>query len=103
QHAKGTVVNLTVSNGKVELPDVTQQPFSTANATLAGLGLTVTPAPAYSCTGGTVTQQSAPAGDIAQGSTVVLTYCAASSQPTQPPASGGDTGGDDGGDGGDGQ
>lgn len=102
QHAKGTVVNLTVSNGKVELPDVTQQPFSTANATLAGLGLTVTPAPAYSCTGGTVTQQSAPAGDIAQGSTVVLTYCAASSQPTQPPASGGDTGGDDGGDGGDG-
>ncbi|MBK0296620.1 hypothetical protein IAE22_32085 [Bacillus sp. S34] len=38
QHAKGTVVNLTVSNGKVELPNVTQQPFSTANATLDGLG-----------------------------------------------------------------
>jgi serine/threonine-protein kinase len=102
-HAKGTVVNLTVSNGKVELPNVTQQPFATANATLAGLGLTVTPAPAYSCTGGTVTQQSAPVGDIAQGSTVVLTYCAASSQPTQPPASGGDSGGDNAGDGGDGQ
>ncbi|WIB77528.1 Stk1 family PASTA domain-containing Ser/Thr kinase [Curtobacterium sp. MCPF17_002] len=106
QHTKGSVVNLTVSNGKVELPDVTQQPFSTANATLAALGLTVTPAPTYSCTGGTVTQQNAPAGDIAQGSTVVLTYCAASSQPTQPAApSAGDNGGDDNGgdDGGDGR
>ncbi|NUU15530.1 Stk1 family PASTA domain-containing Ser/Thr kinase [Curtobacterium pusillum] len=102
QHAKGTVVNLTVSNGKVELPNVTQQPFATANATLAGLGLKVTPAPSYSCTGGTVSQQSAPAGDIAQGSTVVLTYCAASSQPTQPASGGDDNGGNDGGnDGGD--
>ncbi|MBA8989306.1 serine/threonine-protein kinase [Curtobacterium pusillum] len=97
QHAKGTVVNLTVSNGKVELPNVTQQPFATANATLAGLGLKVTPAPSYSCTGGTVSQQSAPAGDIAQGSTVVLTYCAASSQPTQPASGGDDNGGNDGG------
>ncbi|WFR68628.1 PASTA domain-containing protein [Curtobacterium flaccumfaciens] len=101
QHSKGTVVNLTVSNGKVDLPDVTQQPFPTANATLADLGLKVTPAPSYSCTGSTVTQQSAPAGDIAQGSTVVLTYCAGSSQPTQPPASDGgdDNGNDDGDDG----
>ncbi|TDN44333.1 serine/threonine-protein kinase [Curtobacterium flaccumfaciens] len=106
QHAKGTVVNLRVSNGKVELPDVTQQPFSTANATLAALGLTVTPAPTNSCTGGTVTQQNAPAGDIAQGSTVVLTYCAAAATPpSQAPTPGGDDkggddkGGDDGGDG----
>ncbi|MFS2029154.1 MULTISPECIES: Stk1 family PASTA domain-containing Ser/Thr kinase [unclassified Curtobacterium] len=101
QHTKGTVVNLTVSNGKVELPNVTQQPFSTANATLAQLGLKVTPAPSYSCIGGTVTQQSAPAGDIAQGSTVTLTYCAGSAQPSQPPATdapadGGKDGGDDG-------
>ncbi|MGN6407649.1 MAG: Stk1 family PASTA domain-containing Ser/Thr kinase [Curtobacterium sp.] len=103
QHTKGTVVNLTVSNGKVELPNVTQQPFSTANATLAQLGLKVTPAPSYSCIGGTVTQQSAPAGDIAQGSTVTLTYCAGSAQPpaTDAPTDGdkGGGGNDDGGDG----
>jgi serine/threonine-protein kinase len=102
QHSKGTVVNLTVSNGKVQLPDVTQQPYSAANATLANLGLQVTPAPSYSCTGSTVTQQSAPAGDIAQGSTITLTYCAGSSQPTQPAAPGGnDNGGDNGGNTGD--
>jgi serine/threonine-protein kinase len=81
---KGTVVNLTVSNGMVQLPDVTQQPFATANSTLAALGLTVTPKPSYSCTGGIVTQQDKPAGDVAQGSAVALTYCAASSQPTAP-------------------
>jgi eukaryotic-like serine/threonine-protein kinase len=106
-HTKDTVVNLTVSNGKVKLPNVTQQPFSTANSTLAGLGLTVTPVPSYSCTGGTVQQQDTPPGDVAQGSTVALTYCAASAQPqqqpTQSPSSddqngGGDQGGGDGGD-----
>ncbi|WP_323741617.1 Stk1 family PASTA domain-containing Ser/Thr kinase [Curtobacterium sp. VKM Ac-2865] len=107
-HAKGTVVNLRVSNGLVQLPNVQQQPFETANATLAGLGLTVQPQPTSSCTGSTVTQQSAPAGDIAQGSTVTLTYCAAPDRPAAPSAPTGDTGGqpgqdgggDDGGDGG---
>lgn len=112
-HTKGTVVNLRVSNGLVQLPNVQQQPFETANATLAGLGLTVQPQPTGSCTGSTVTQQSAPAGDIAQGSTVTLTYCAAPDRPAAPSAPTGDTGGqsgqggpadqgtgDDGGDGG---
>ncbi|WIB67471.1 Stk1 family PASTA domain-containing Ser/Thr kinase [Curtobacterium sp. MCBD17_035] len=80
---KGSVVNIVVSNGKIQLPDVTKQPFSTANATLAGLGLTVQPQPDYTCTGSTVTQQSLPPGDQPQGSTVQLTYCAASAQPTQ--------------------
>jgi eukaryotic-like serine/threonine-protein kinase len=91
---KGTVVNLTVSNGKVQLPDVTKQPFSTANSTLAGLGLSVTPDPSYSCTGGTVTQQSVPPGDVAQGSAVSLTYCAGSStpSPTSTPNPGGNSG-----------
>ena len=104
-HTKGTVVNLTVSNGLVQLPDVTQQPFSTANSTLANLGLTVKQQASYSCTGGTVTQQDQPAGDIAQGSTVVLTYCAASNQPSAPATPSGGDGGDgkdNGGDGGDG-
>ncbi|WP_260855700.1 Stk1 family PASTA domain-containing Ser/Thr kinase [Curtobacterium sp. 9128] len=96
-HTKGTVVNLTVSNGLVSLPDVTRQPVSTANTTLANLGLTVQQQPTYSCTGGTVTQQDHPEGDIAQGSTVVLTYCAGSVQPTSPPTSGAPSGGDTGG------
>ncbi|MGG7306409.1 Stk1 family PASTA domain-containing Ser/Thr kinase [Curtobacterium sp. AB451] len=100
-HTKGTVVNLTVSNGKVELPNVTQQPFQNASDTLTGLGLKVTPNAIMSCTSGLVTQQSAPAGDIAQGSTVVLTYCAGTVQPSQPPATqapadGGNDGGGDG-------
>jgi serine/threonine-protein kinase len=81
---KGTVVDLTVSNGKVKLPDVTQEPFTTANSTLAGLGLSVVPSPTYTCTGGTVMQQNVPPGDVAQGSSVTLTYCAASDQPTTP-------------------
>ncbi|MBT2502172.1 Stk1 family PASTA domain-containing Ser/Thr kinase [Curtobacterium sp. ISL-83] len=92
-HTKGTVVNLTVSNGKVQLPDVTQQPFTTANSTLADLGLKVTANPSYACTGGMVTQQDQPAGDIAQGSTVVLTYCAASFQPSAPATPGNGAGG----------
>ena len=105
QLEKGSVVNLTVSNGKVRMPNVTQQPISAANTTLANLGLQVQASPTYTCTGNTVTQQSAPEGDIAQGSTVVLTYCAAAvrqepqQQPSAPAQDGGDKGGDQGGDG----
>ncbi|MFS0728774.1 Stk1 family PASTA domain-containing Ser/Thr kinase [Curtobacterium sp. 1P10AnD] len=92
---KGTVVNLTVSNGKVQLPDVTNQQFTAANQTLQNLGLTVGQNPSYSCTGGLVTQQDQPAGDIAQGSTVTLTYCAGSAQPqqTEQPSPGDSSGG----------
>ncbi|WJY01053.1 Stk1 family PASTA domain-containing Ser/Thr kinase [Curtobacterium sp. SP.BCp] len=92
---KGTVVNLTVSNGKVQLPDVTNQQFPAANQTLQNLGLTVGQNPSYSCTGGLVTQQDQPAGDIAQGSTVTLTYCAGSAQPqqTEQPSPGDSSGG----------
>ncbi|WP_367651599.1 PASTA domain-containing protein [Curtobacterium sp. MCPF17_052] len=99
--AKGSVVNLVVSNGKVQLPDVTQQPFDTARSTLAGLGLTVQPAPTYACTGTTVTQQSVPASDVAQGSSVTLTYCAGTAQPqrqpSRQPAAPSDPGADNGG------
>ena len=108
QLEKGSVVNLTVSNGKVRLPNVTQQPISAANTTLANLGLDVQASPTYTCTGNTVTQQSAPEGDVAQGSTVVLTYCAApvrqpSQQPSAPAQDGGqgNSGQGDGGQGGD--
>ncbi len=80
--AKGTVIDLVVSNGKVQLPDVTQQPITTALARLAELGLTAQSTPSNACTGNTVTQQSVPASDVAQGSTVMLTYCAAPAQRT---------------------
>lgn len=108
-HTKGIVINLTVSNGKVQLPNVTNQQFADAKASLEQLGLTVTPSPSYSCTGGLVTQQDTPQGDVAQGSAVALTYCAASSQPTKAPSDDGndkgDNGdnGDNGGDNGDGR
>jgi hypothetical protein len=46
----------------------------------------VQPAPSYACTGTTVTQQSVPAGDVGQGSSVTLTYCAASAQPQRQPS-----------------
>ncbi len=85
QHSKGTVVNLTVSTGKVELPDVTKQSITrrTRPSLRSAEGH---PVSTNACSGGAVTQQSAPAGDIAQGSTVTLTYCAAPAQPTQPAA-----------------
>ncbi|MFL0388699.1 Stk1 family PASTA domain-containing Ser/Thr kinase [Curtobacterium sp. 179-B 9B NHS] len=95
QLTKGSVVNLTVSNGKVQMPDVTQQPISAANEALANLGLKVVASPTYTCTGSTVVQQSVPQGDVAQGSTITLTYCAASAQrPSQAPSVP-DRGGDD--------
>ena len=102
-HTKGIVINLTISNGKVQLPDVTQQQYSAAKATVEQLGLTVTPAPSYSCTGGLVTQQDTPAGDVAQGSAVTLTYCARAAAPPKAPSSnnndsGGNSGNNDRGD-----
>jgi len=99
---KGSAVNLTVSNGKVQLPNVTNQPYTEAKASLEQLGLTVVPAPSNSCTGGLVTQQSTPQGDIAQGSTVTLAYCAAPNEPAKNPTPSGDKG-DRGGDGDDGR
>jgi serine/threonine-protein kinase len=86
---KGTVVNLVVSNGKVQLPDVTKQPFSDANSALVGLGLSVQPSPDYTCQGGTVTTQSLPPGDTPQGSTITIGYCAGTTpSPSQTPAPG---------------
>ncbi|KQO63932.1 serine/threonine protein kinase [Curtobacterium sp. Leaf261] len=96
---KGTVVNLVVSNGKVQLPSVTNQPFSTANSTLVGLGLTVVPKPDYSCVGGTVTSQSLPPGDTAQASSIDIGYCSGTPQtqaPSAPPSSGAGDGQGDG-------
>jgi hypothetical protein len=65
-----------VSNGLVQLPDVTRQPSEEAITTLRDqLGLTVTPQSDPGCTGETVSGMSVPPGDVAQGSAVTLRIC----------------------------
>jgi len=77
QVAKGSTVNLVVSNGNVQIPDVRGQPVTTARDTLAGstLGLTVKLHPVSTCTGQAVTAQSPGPGDAPQKSAITLTYC----------------------------
>ncbi|SJN30885.1 Stk1 family PASTA domain-containing Ser/Thr kinase [Mycetocola reblochoni] len=77
----GSTVDLTVSNGKVALPDMTGQTLGAATDSLQGtsMGLTVVPVPDQSCAAepnSPVTGQSIPPGDIDQGSEVELYYCA---------------------------
>ncbi len=78
QVTKGATVNLVVSNGNVQIPDVSGQPITTARDTLAGstYGLTVKLHPLSNCTGQSVTGQSPGPGDAPQKSSVTLTYCA---------------------------
>lgn len=76
--AAGTVVNLTVSNGQVLVPDVRNLDTVSATAKLKApdVGLVVSVETATTCTGtpGTiVTDQSILPGLTAQGSTIVLT------------------------------
>ncbi|MDP9117812.1 MAG: Stk1 family PASTA domain-containing Ser/Thr kinase, partial [Actinomycetota bacterium] len=69
--AKGSTINLVVSNGNVQIPDVRGQPITTARDTLAGstLGLTVKLHPVSTCSGQAVTAQSPGPGDAPQKST----------------------------------
>ena len=102
QVAQGSTVKLVLSNGKVAMPDVLGQPLSEAQSLLEASDLTVTTRRDPSCTradGSPVSQQSVAPGDVAQRSTVALTYCTGSgrstpapaptsSSPAQPPAGG---------------
>ncbi len=74
----GTTVDMVVSSGTVNVPDVTQQTLTDATSTLTGLGLDVTPKADYTCTGELVSQQSLPPGEQPQASPITLTYCAGS-------------------------
>ncbi|MBF4461071.1 Stk1 family PASTA domain-containing Ser/Thr kinase [Rathayibacter sp. VKM Ac-2878] len=75
-------VDLVVSSGKVTLPDLVGQSLSTALATLASdsLQLKGVEAPDTRCdsvrANPPITTQSLPPGDVPQGSTVQLGYCA---------------------------
>ncbi|MEO8262093.1 MAG: Stk1 family PASTA domain-containing Ser/Thr kinase [Pseudolysinimonas sp.] len=76
QVVKGSTVNLVVSNGLVQVPDLTGQAVAQAQSTLSGsaLQLSVKLTPDDSCTGQTVASQSIK-GDQPQKSTVELIYC----------------------------
>jgi serine/threonine-protein kinase len=74
----GSSVDIVVSSGEVDVPDVTQQTLTDAQSTLGALGLTVTPIADYGCTGNLVSQQSLPPGEQPQASPITLYYCAGS-------------------------
>jgi beta-lactam-binding protein with PASTA domain len=77
QVEKGSTVNLVVSNGLVNVPDVIGDPVQEARSLLAGstLQLTVRVEADPGCTGGAVTAQSL-LGEVPQKSTITLRYCA---------------------------
>ena len=78
QVTRGSTVNLYVSNGNVQAPDVRGQPVQSASSTLSAstLGLTVQLNAVSTCTGNKVTSQVPGPGTVPQKSSVTLTYCA---------------------------
>lgn len=85
----GSTVDLTLSNGKVELPDMSGQTLGAATDSLQGtsMGLTVKAVPDQSCAAepnSPVTGQSLPPGDIDQGSEVELYYCSGPADTSAP-------------------
>ncbi|WP_343862983.1 Stk1 family PASTA domain-containing Ser/Thr kinase [Frigoribacterium faeni] len=72
----GTTIDLVVSNGLVNVPDVTGLSSADANAQLAErLQLPVTLEPDPGCTGGAVAGQNLAPGDHPQGSAITLRVC----------------------------
>jgi len=71
---EGDTVNLIVSNGLVQIPDVTGQPIASASSTLTALQLNIVVQVDNSCSGGVVASQSI-VGDNAQKSKITLIYC----------------------------
>jgi serine/threonine-protein kinase len=76
----GDLVNFTVSNGQVTLPDLTNQSVSVATSILEGndLQLKADPQPDPSCKAQSdeiVSHQSQAPGPVPQGSTVTIQYC----------------------------
>jgi serine/threonine-protein kinase len=71
---EGATVNLVVSNGLVQIPDVTGKPIADASATLRALQLNVKVTVDSTCKGGIVASQSL-VGDSAQKSDITVRYC----------------------------
>jgi serine/threonine-protein kinase len=74
---EGVTVNLVVSNGLVQIPDVTGKDIGEANSTLTALQLSVKLNADFSCGGNSVSYQSL-VGDQPQKSSITLQYCASS-------------------------
>jgi eukaryotic-like serine/threonine-protein kinase len=74
----GTVIDLVVSDGKVDIPKVVGKSIGDGTSLLSGseYRLEVTTQPDTGCSGGKITAQSAK-GVKPQGSKITLTYCAA--------------------------
>lgn len=89
QLREGDIVNLTISNGLVSVPDLRNLPIGDATAQARNLGLQVTVQADGGCQGGVVTGQSLPPGDQPQNSPITLVYCSGSSSGANP-----DEGGD---------
>ena len=71
---EGHTVNLVVSNGLVQIPDVTGQAIAAASTTLNALALSIKVTVDTTCTGGVVASQSI-VGDQPQKSAITLRYC----------------------------
>ena len=71
---EGDTVNLVVSNGLVQIPDLTGQPTQQANQTLTALKLPVTVQVDLGCSGNTVAAQSI-VGDQPQRSPITIRVC----------------------------
>nr|WP_221420914.1 Stk1 family PASTA domain-containing Ser/Thr kinase [Conyzicola lurida] len=72
---EGTAVTLVISNGMVNVPDVTRQTIAAAQPTLEALQLTVQYESDYGCSGNSISGQSI-VGDQPQKSTITLRNCA---------------------------
>jgi len=71
---EGATVNLVVSNGLVNVPDVTGKTIAAANAALSPLQLNIKVNVDNNCSGAVVSAQSI-LGDNPQKSSITLTYC----------------------------
>ncbi|MGV8852552.1 MAG: Stk1 family PASTA domain-containing Ser/Thr kinase [Rhodoglobus sp.] len=72
---EGETINLIVSNGLVQIPDVTGKDIGEANSALTALQLSVKLTADFGCSGNVVTYQSL-VGDQPQQSAITLQYCA---------------------------
>jgi serine/threonine-protein kinase len=75
---QGDTVNLTVSDGLVDIPSVVGQDIGSANSALTALQLQITPVGDGSCSGGKVTSQSVTGANQPQHSAITLHYCTGS-------------------------
>ena len=71
---EGHVVNLVVSNGLVQVPDVSGKAIAEASAALSAIQLNIKVVVDQGCSGGTVASQSI-TGDQPQKSDITLVYC----------------------------